>query len=93
MITETADQSQIVTAVISSVVVAVVFFSLGYLFGFATGWFGYKCKITSQVKPDENAGAQMTPGPLYEDLQPQSINLEKAFELKENVAYGPVRVI
>ena len=90
LITGTVDQNQIITtAVISSVVVAVVFLLLGCLLGFASGWFGHKCKITSQ---ENNTGAQTTPGPLYEDLQPQPIlqNREKAFELKENVAYGPI---
>ena len=46
---------------------------------------------------DESTDPQVTPGPIYEDLQPstsmQGDPREKAtFELKENVAYGPVPV-
>ena len=81
--------SVIAAAVISSTVIsALVFFMLGC----ASGWFGHKYKITTQVKSDKNTGIQ--PAPLYEDLRPTSMPREhkKAFELKENVAYGPVRV-
>ena len=79
-------------AVISSIIVALVFFILGFSLGCASGWFGHKYKITTQAKSDKNTGIQ--PAPLYEDLQPMSMprEQEKAFELKENVAYGPVRV-
>ena len=71
---------------ISSIIVAVVFFLLGCSLGCASGWFGHKHKITTQAKSDKS-----TSGPLYEDLQ-LSTSLpgdpEKAFELKENVAYA-----
>ena len=73
----------------STVISAVVFFLLGSI----CGWFGHKYKDTAvQAKSDKNASSE--PAPLYEDLQPTSTPRDqgKAFELKENVAYGPVRV-
>ena len=84
------DQSSIITAVISSLIVAAVFFITGYLLGCASGWFGHRRKTTSPTNSQVAA-------PLYEDLHVQSStsgtpgDLENAFELKENVAYGPVR--
>ena len=84
------DQRSIVTAVISSLIVAAVFFITGYLIGCASGWFGHRHKTTTH----KNFQAA---SPLYEDLHVQTLtsgtpgDLENAFELKENVAYGPVR--
>ena len=82
--------SVIAPVVISSTVFsAVVFFLLGGI----CGSFGHKYKGTAiQAKSDKNASSE--PAPLYEDLQLTSTPKDqgKAFELKENVAYGPVRV-
>ena len=75
---------------ISSIIVAVVLFSLGC----ASGWFGHKYKDTIQARSDKTSNSQ--PAPLYEDLQPSSStsqDQERAFELKENVVYGPVRAM
>lgn len=77
--------SLIVAAVISSTSLSVLFF----LVGGACGWFVHKYKVATQAK-----ATNFQPAPVYEDLpstsKPQ--DREKAFELKENVAYGPVRV-
>ena len=71
---------------VSSVITAVIFFILGY----ASGWFGHKYRDHIQAKSEKNTNTQ--PAPLYEDLQPTSTSQdqERAFELKENAAYGPV---
>ena len=84
----TVGQSPIIAAMVSSVITAVVFFVLGC----ASGWFGHKYKDNIQAKSEKNNNTQ--PAPLYEDLQPKSTseNQERAFELKENIAYGPMRV-
>ena len=92
----TVDRAPIVAALISSLIVAaVVCFVLGCVLGCAGGWFGHKrYKITTQAKSEKDANAE--PAPLYEDLQPTSSTPEdqgKAFELRENVAYGPIRAI
>ena len=81
------DQRPIIAAVVSSVIMAVVIFVLGC----ASGWFGHKYKDNIQTRSEKNTNIQ--PAPLYEDLRPTSTSQdqEKAFELKENVAYGPVR--
>ena len=83
--------STFVTAiVISTVVIYILSSVLIFIVGCACGWFGHKHKAKGL---DENTA---TPGPVYEDLQPsmsmQGDPREKAtFELKENVACGPVR--
>ena len=81
------DQRPIIATVVSSIITAVVFFVLGC----ASGWFGHKYKDNIQTRSEKNTNSQ--PAPLYEDLQltATSQDQEKAFELKENVAYGPVR--
>ena len=86
--TSTNDQRPIIAAVVSSVITAVVFFILGC----ACGRFGHKNKDSISKRSEKNTNTQSAP--LYEDLQPMSTSKdqEKAFELKENVAYGPVRV-
>ena len=82
-----------ITAIVISTVVAYVSSSvLIFIVGCACGWFGHKHKTKGLDK-----NTQATPGPEYEDLQPstsrQGDPREKAtFELKENVAYGPVPV-
>ena len=77
--------------VISTVVVYILSSVLIFIVGCACGWFGHKHKAKGL---DETTA---TPGPVYEDLQPstsmQGDPREKVtFELKENVAYGPVPV-
>ena len=84
----TADQKPIIAAVVSSVITAIVFFILGC----ASGWLGHKYKDNIRAKSGKSTNTQ--PAPLYEDLQPSSStsrDQERAFELKENVAYGPLR--
>ena len=84
-----------VSAIVISMVVAYILSSvLIFIVGCACGWFGHKHKAKGL---DESTDPQATPGPTYEDLQPstsmQGDPWEKAtFELKENVAYGPVPV-
>ena len=41
---------------------------------------------------EQNAGRnEQSPGPLYEELQPEStLEHHDLVELKENVAYGPI---
>jgi lipopolysaccharide export LptBFGC system permease protein LptF len=91
--TAQVDQNSIIAAaVVSSVVISAVVF---FLLGCACGWLGHKYKGTiNKTKSDKNANSE--PAPLYEDLQSTSIQSQtdqgKAFELKENVAYGPVRL-
>ena len=81
-----------VTAIVISMVIAYILSSvLIFIVGCACGWFGHKHKAKG------NTHSQAVPGPVYEDLQPsmsmQGDPREKAtFELKENVAYGPVPV-
>ena len=74
--------------VCSTVISAIVFFLLGC----ACDWLGHKYRGTA--KSDKNADFE--PAPLYEDLQTTSVqsstDQEKAFQLKENVAYGPIKV-
>ena len=83
----TVDQRPIIAAVVSSVITAAVFFVLGC----SCGWFGHKYKDNIQTRSEKNTNSQ--PAPLYEDLQPAftSQDQDKTFELKENVAYGPLR--
>jgi hypothetical protein len=89
----TDQSSNIAAAVVSSTVISAVVF---FLLGCACGWLGHKYRgtITSKAKSDKNVISE--PAPLYEDLQITSIQSPtdqgKAFELKENVAYGPVRL-
>ena len=83
------DTAFIPAIIISTVVVYISSSVLIFIVGCACGWFGHKHKA--------NTHSQATPGPVYEDLQPstsmQGDPREKAtFELKENVAYGPVPV-
>lgn len=81
------DQSPIIAAVVSSITLSVLFFLLGC----TSGWFGHKYKDNTQSRSENNTNTQ--PSPLYEDLRPTSTSKdqEKAFELKENIAYGPIQ--
>lgn len=85
------DRNTIIAAVISSIIVTVVFLIIGCC---ACGRFGHRFKNTAKARSDKNNSSQQPqPGPLYEDLRPTSMTeyREKAaFELKENAAYGLV---
>ena len=64
------------------------------LVGFAIGWFGHSCKVSAQSRSQKNTCTQqLQPAPFYEELQPNvsTESQKKTFELKENVAYGPIR--
>ena len=84
----------ITAIVISTIVVYISSSVLIFIIGCACGWVGHKHKAKGL---DESTHSQAAPGPVYEDLQPstsmQGDPQEKAtFELKENVAYGPIPV-
>ena len=92
------DQSvAVITALSSSIVVGVLLF----LIGCASGWFAHKHKIAkaTRERSEKNnplsSTQQSQPTPVYEDLDLQPTSepniREKNFELKENIAYGPVR--
>ena len=86
------NQNTVTAIVISSVIVYVSSSVLFCFIGCACGWFGHRYKTKGL---DKNTNPQAAP--VYEDLRPTSMpgaqdHQEKAdFELKENVAYGPVR--
>ena len=83
--------STFITAIVISTVIVYISSSiLIFIVGCACGWCGHKHKAKG------NTHSQAAPGPVYEDLQPstsmQGDPQEKAtFELKENVAYGPIQ--
>ena len=76
----------ITAAVVSSIIVFILSSALFFFIGCVCGWFGHKHKQSAKTNIAQ-------PAPVYEDLQPTSMpeNRERTFELKENVAYGPVR--
>ena len=81
----------IITAVVSSIIVFILSSSLFFIIGCVCGWFVHKHKSKGS---DKNITSQAAPFPVYEDLQSTSTpeHQEKAaFELKENVAYGPIQ--
>ena len=84
-------QNAVTIAVTSSLVVFIFSSTLFFIIGCVCGWFGHKHKTKGS---DMNTNSQ--PGPLYEDLQPSTSlpgDQEKvAFELKENIAYGPIQL-
>ena len=80
----------ITTIVISTFIAYVLSSVLIFIVGCGCGWFGHMHKTKG------NTHSQAAPGPVYEDLQPstsmQGDPQERAtFELKENVAYGPIQ--
>ena len=96
----TEKQSQtstvITTAVASSLLVFILSSVLIFIIGCVCGWFGHKHKA-KRLEKDNHSQPTSAPGPVYEDLQPsmsmQGDPREKTtFELKENVAYGPVQL-
>ena len=80
----------ITAAVISSIIVFIVSSTLFFLIGCASGWFCHKYKTSRSNKSSHSQAV-----PVYEDLQPSTSipgDREKAtFELKENIAYGPIQ--
>jgi hypothetical protein len=82
-----------VTAIVISTVIAYISSSvLIFIIGCACGWVGHKHRTKGSDKTTNSQAA-----PVYEELQPSAslpgVAQEKAtFELKENVAYGPVPV-
>ena len=80
----------ITTAVVSSIIVFIFSSTLFFIIGCVCGWVGHKYKTK---KSDESTGSQAVP--LYEDLHPSAStpgDQEKViFELKKNVAYGPIQ--
>jgi hypothetical protein len=85
----------ITAIVISTVTVYILSSILIFIIGCACGWVGHK---HSTKELDKITIPQGAPGPLYEELQastsvPAGVAQENVtFELKENVAYGPVPV-
>jgi hypothetical protein len=85
------DRDIITPAVVSSVIVFIFSSTLFFFIGCACGWIGHKYKTNRSDKSTLSQAA-----PVYEDLQPPMSMpgdpQEKAtFELRENVAYGPIR--
>ena len=82
----------ITTAVVSSIVIFIFSSTLFFILGCACGCVGHKYKTK---RSDKNVHSQAAP--LYEDLQP-SMPLSMPgdqettnFELRKNVAYGPIK--
>ena len=77
-------------AVISSIIVFIFSATLFFFIGCASGWFCHKYKTNRSDK-----GSHSQAAPVYEDLQLSTSipeDREKAtFELKENIAYGPIQ--
>ena len=77
-------------AVISSIIVFIFSAILFFFIGCASGWFCHKYKTSRSDK-----GSHSQAAPVYEDLQPSASipgDREKVtFELKENIAYGPIQ--
>ena len=81
----------IIIAVVSSIIVFILSSTLFFLIGCVCDWFDHKRWSKGS---DKNTTSQAAPFPVYEDLQSTSTpeDQEKAtFELKENVAYGPIQ--
>jgi hypothetical protein len=82
-----------VTAIVISTVIAYISSSvLIFIIGCACGWVGHKHRIKELDKTTNPQAA-----PVYEELQssasmPGDPQEKATFELKENVAYGPVPV-
>ena len=85
-------QNAITIAAASSLVVFILSLTLFFILGCACGWVGHKHKTKQS---DKNARSEAAL--LYEHLQPStptSIPGEQeraTSELKENVAYGPIK--
>ena len=73
-----------VTLAVVSISMFVFGSALFFFIGCACGWFSHKHKISKKTHSQA--------APVYKDLQPSTSlpeDQEKAFELKNNVAYGP----
>ena len=84
------NQNAVTSTVVSSLIVFILSSTLFFFIGCVCGWFGHKHK-TKGSESDKNITSQAAP--VYEDLQPSTFtpqDQERAFELKENVAYGPI---
>ena len=84
------NQSAVTSTLVLSVTVFILSSILFFFIGCVCGWFGHKHK-TKGSESDKNITSQAAP--VYEDLQPSTSkpqDQERAFELKENVAYGPI---
>ena len=82
------NQNAVTSTVVSSVIVFILSSTLFFFIGCVCGWVGHKHKTKGS---DKNITSQAAP--VYEDLQPSTFtpqDQERAFELKENVAYGPI---
>ena len=83
------NQNAVTSTVVSSVIVFILSSTLFFFIGCFCGWFGHKHKTKGS---DKNITSQAAP--VYEDMQLSTFvphDQEKAaFELKENVAYGPI---
>ena len=84
------DRDVVTAAVISSIIVFIFSSTLFFFIGCASGWFCHKYKTNQSDKSTHSQAA-----PVYEDLQPStSIPGDRdkvTFELKENIAYGPIQ--
>ena len=85
------DGDVITAAVISSIIVFIFGSTLFFFIGCGSGWFCHKYKTSRSGK-----GSHSQAAPVYEDLRPSTSipgdPREKAtFELKENIAYGPIQ--
>jgi hypothetical protein len=87
------NQSTAVTAIVISTIIAYILSSaLIFIIGCACGWLGHKHRTKGLDKTTNPQAA-----PVYEELQsstsmPRDPQEKATFELKENVAYGPVPV-
>ena len=82
------NQNTVTSTVVLSVIVFALSSILFFFIGCACGWFGHMRKTKGS---DKNITSQAAP--VYEDLQPSAFipqDQEKNFEIKENVAYGPI---
>ena len=77
-------------AVISSIIIFILSSILFFFVGCASGWFCHKYKTCRSDK-----GSHSQAAPVYEDLQPSTSTPgdrdKVTFELKENIAYGPIQ--
>ena len=84
-------QNAVTIAVTSSLIVFTFSSTLFFIIGCVCGWFGHKHKTKGS---DKSTHSQ--PAPLYEDLQPATSlpgdQKKVTFELKENIAYGPIQL-
>ena len=88
----TVKQSQdvVTTTIASSFTVFILSSTLFFFIGCVCGWFIHKYQTR---RSDKNVNVRSQPTPPYEDLHlstPMPDDQDKVYELKENIAYGPV---